>query len=476
MKLTATASVLLGAALLLSGCNSTQATVPNAAPASANTPQASSAAPTNDYAQRKANLPQQAPEPLDTGRAMSDDLAATYPGGKVFGSQGLSLNKERPIVFVHGLGGWGTTEFLGVPYWGGTTFQDVIGDLRSQGYNAFQASVGPVSSNWERATELYAQIKGGCVDYGAAYSAHYGFSRFDSAKCYKGFYPQWDAQHPITLLGHSMGGQTVRMLVKLLEDGSPENADGDNLFAGGRRGWVKAAMTVSSPNSGTPAADNLQTLIPFLKDMIAGVAKTAGVSEQNIVYDFDLGQWGIRRKAGETLDSYIDRVQHSAFVKNNSNAAYDLSVDGMLTLNKFIGRSNDTIYASWATSATTKGLITGWAYPTPLFMNPFLSALAWPYPAPMNPTIGNMTGSTPGGLFTYNSNWWENDGLVPVASQGAPLGESEINYLGGAVTPGQWYNMGKVSGWDHMAVIGLLSLRDVRPFFRNQAAWLASLP
>lgn len=463
----------LSLSLMLAGCQ-TQNALPQASAAvshSSASQNYNQVASFEDYSQRKANLPQQVPEPL--APSAITNLKTAAPGGKTFNPQAIS-NKARPIIFIHGLGGWGPDEFAGIPYWGSTT--DVLADLRKQGYNVFGASVGPVSSNWERAAELYAQIKGGCVDYGAAYSAHFGFSRFDSVKCYKGFYPEWDAEHPITLVGHSMGGQTARMLVKLLEDGSPENAEGNNLYVGGRKGWVKAVMTISTPNSGSPAADTIQGLFPFLKDMISETAKTFGVSSQSTFFDFDLGQWGIHRQKNESLDSYINRVQHSNFVKNNSNAAYDLSVDGALTLNQFIGRSSNTIYASWTTSATTPGAITGWAYPTPLFMSAPLATLAWPFPAPAKPSLGNITGITPGGLITYDSSWWENDGLVPVKSQGAPLGETQLTYTGGPVQPGQWYTLGKLDGWDHVAIIGLLNLRDVRPFYRNQAEWLAQLP
>lgn len=467
--------VLISAALsltaLLAACGQTtprgpaavhDAPAESAAPDSANTP--------DSYAARKAALPAQAPEPL-AGAPKASLLQQTFPGGKPVSAQ--TLNKATPLILVHGLGGWGKQEMMGVPYWGSS--YDVVGDLRGQGYNVFAASVGPISSNWERAAELYAQIKGGCVDYGAAYSARHGFSRFDPAKCYPGFYPEWDAEHPIHLLGHSMGGQTARMLVKLLEDGSPADAEGDNLFRGGRGGWVSAVMTVSTPNSGTPATDHIQAMVPMLKDLLKTVAASMGVSSQSLVYDFDLGQWGLRRQPGETFDTYFDRVMASHFAKNDSNAAYDLSVDGMADLNTFIGRSPNTVYASWTTSATTPGLVTGWAYPTPLFMNAPLSALAWPYPWPLRPTIGNTTGSSPRGKVQYDASWWENDGLVPVKSQGAPLGQSQTDFLGGAAQPGQWYHLGKLNNWDHVAIIGLLELRDVRPFYRNQAAWLASL-
>ena len=467
-------AAVLSLTAVLAACG--QSTPPVAAASQTAAPQTTQAQttpatqPQDSYAARKAALPAQAPEPL-SGPLGTSSLQQTYPGGQPLHAQ--VLNKSVPLILVHGLMGWGTDEMMGMPYWGG--LYNVVVDLRGQGYTVSAASVGPISSNWERAAELFAQIKGGCVDYGAAYSARYGFNRFDKAKCYPGIYPQWDAAHPINLLGHSMGGQTSRMLVKLLEDGSPADADGNNLFRGGRVGWVKAVMTVSTPNSGTPATDNLQAMVPMLKDLLKNAAAGLGVSSQSMVYDFDLGQWGLRRQAGETFDAYFDRVMASHFGKNDSNAAYDLSTDGAAELNRFIGRSTHTIYASWATSATTKGLVTGWAYPMPVMFAP-LAALAWPYAWPLRPTIGNMTGSSPLGKVQYDASWWENDGLVPVKSQGAPLGQSEVAYAGGPVQPGQWYDLGKLSGWDHTAIVGIPGLQDVRPFYRNQAAWLASLP
>ncbi|MFC6748240.1 esterase/lipase family protein [Deinococcus aquaticus] len=69
-----------------------------------------------------------------------------------------ALDKSTPLILVHGLGGFGRDEALGLRYWGG--LNDVQQDLRGQGYSVFTASMGPVSSNWDRAAELYAQIKG----------------------------------------------------------------------------------------------------------------------------------------------------------------------------------------------------------------------------------------------------------------------------------------------------------------------------
>ncbi|MCG9837513.1 lipase, partial [Staphylococcus argenteus] len=81
------------------------------------------------------------------------------------------LNKY-PVVFVHGfLGLVGDNAPALYPnYWSGNKFK-VIEELKKQGYNVHQASVGAFSSNHDRAVELYYYIKGGRVDYGAAHAA-----------------------------------------------------------------------------------------------------------------------------------------------------------------------------------------------------------------------------------------------------------------------------------------------------------------
>ena len=78
----------------------------------------------------------------------------------------MADNKD-PIVFVHGIAGWGRDEMAGYLYWGGGIIggnADIEAILRKNNFQAYTADVGPFSSNWDRAVELYYQIKGGCVD------------------------------------------------------------------------------------------------------------------------------------------------------------------------------------------------------------------------------------------------------------------------------------------------------------------------
>ena len=135
----------------------------------------------------------------------------------------ISYAEERqqnnyPIILVNGFAGWGREEMLGVKYWGGV--HDIQEDLKRNGYTVHTAAVGPVSSNWDRACELYAQISGGTVDYGAVHAEKHGHNRF--GRTYSGFAPNWSETNKVHLVGHSMGGQTIRTLVQLLKEGSFE--------------------------------------------------------------------------------------------------------------------------------------------------------------------------------------------------------------------------------------------------------------
>ena len=90
---------------------------------------------------------------------------------------------DYPYIFVHGMGGWSPTNrfYEMSPYWGGGLWlsdNDLIKILNDQGIEAYAPAVGPLSSAWDRACELYAQLVGGTVDYGEAHSKAHGHDRF----------------------------------------------------------------------------------------------------------------------------------------------------------------------------------------------------------------------------------------------------------------------------------------------------------
>ena len=73
-------------------------------------------------------------------------------------SYGMAEN-NYPIIFIHGFMGWGPEEMGDYSYWGGK--HNYIKDLEEEGHQIFAVSVGPISSNWDRAIEAFIKLKEG---------------------------------------------------------------------------------------------------------------------------------------------------------------------------------------------------------------------------------------------------------------------------------------------------------------------------
>ena len=200
--------------------------------------------------------------------------------------QPISSTRQNtyPIIMVHGLGGFVTLGPLN--YWGGLHY-NVLADLESNGYTAYPVNIGTFSSNWDRACELYAQIKGGTVDYGEAHASRYGHARY--GKTYSGFYPQWGEANTQTgnvnkvhLLSHSMGGQTVRILAQLLANGSAEERAAtpqsqlSPLFTGGKASWLDGILTISATHNGSSAIFAVNAVLPLQTQILTLLAAVEG--------------------------------------------------------------------------------------------------------------------------------------------------------------------------------------------------------
>ena len=385
----------------------------------------------------------------------------------------LIAQNNHPIVLIHGFMGWGPEEMGGYNYWGGAT--DYVELLRKDGYTVFEVSVGPVSSNWERAVEVYYQLKGGQVDYGKAHALKYNIIQKPEGKSYNPLYPKWSKQGPVHLVGHSMGGQTARMLNFLLtqeifEDKEKNIKERSTLLGSIQTGLIKSITSIASPHNGTLQTDVVTKTIPFIQYFV-GMASVVGTQ----FYDFDLDQWNFKKQEGEPWAGYLKRMrQHSAWSTKNISS-WDLNLNGAKDLNGFLQASPDIYYFSFVTSTTEKSENS--KFHLPVSGTSILTRTR-------SKILGSRKGFWIGGEET-TSQWYENDGVVNSCSMYGPTSgvngediiiEYEENEL---LIPGQWY-WTKVDKMDHWNIIGHLGNkeRDKRSknIFISHINLLKSLP
>ncbi|KAE8875978.1 hypothetical protein PF010_g16839 [Phytophthora fragariae] len=367
-----------------------------------------------------------------------------------------------PVVLVHGFAG------------------DLQEELETQGYTVYTASIGPFSSNWDRACELYAQIKGGATDYGATHSASYGHSRY--GKSYTGLYPQWGEENAdgsikkIHLVGHSMGGQTIRMLAQMLEKGTTgapveETASTSPLFAGGHE-WVHSITTISTPNQGTTLADGFSEIGDTIKDLLVSVINVVGIfgDSVDLVYDAQLDQWGITTKQDdETLQQYLDRVFSSSIFDSGFKdvSIWSLSVAGAKEESTWVETLSDIYYYSYATedtSSTYNLKLQKISYPNVLTMLLPLDVLSI--------FLGSRYAPDTLGLST---DWQPNDGAVNTISMNQDY-VGDLVEFDGVSEIGKWNQMTQLSGLDHLAVTGVTLLYQVLGIYEAHMELLYSLP
>ena len=357
----------------------------------------------------------------------------------------LIAQNNYPVVLIHGFMGWGPGEMGNYSYWGGN--KNYIDSLKSEGHKIIEVSVGPISSNWDRAIEVFYQLKGGQVDYGFYHSQKNKIIQKPKEKRYVGLYPEWNQNFPVHIIGHSMGGQTARMLTYLLSQEIYQDSvkkEESILLGESHTGWIKSITTISTPHDGTTLEHIITSAIPFVQ-YFAGIAGLFG----NNYFHFDLEQFGLKRSENESWLGFINRLNKNAITKTKNFSSYDLSLTGARDLNGYSQVSPEVYYFSFVTSTTKVDEKTGFHIP-------------FEYTPLLNKARAKMIGSRSGywldGTQT-DSLWYENDGVVNSISMfgpttGAngpdPIVEYDPEEL---LITGQWY-WTKINQMDHWSVIG----------------------
>ena len=363
---------------------------------------------------------------------------------------------QYPYILVHGLGGWGPESQIDQtsPYWGSST-GNLADYLNSEGYSVSVASVGPFSSTWDRTCELYAELTGTKVDYGEAHSKAHGHGRYGREYSAENALVQnWGGKTKrgqrikINVIGHSFGGETVRLLASLMAygDEAEQKATGKDtsaLFTGGKADWINSVTTLCSPHNGSTLfyvvdQGKLVSTVLGLVYAASGIAKTAQIGD---FYDFRLDQFGI---SSASTENQAEQIINTVFSEGTDNAAYDLSPDGAQELNEKIKLVDDIYYFSYSYLTTETSALTGKQIP-----------IASTLPVLMIPAtlMGRYSTNTKTD-FKIDETWLPNDGLVNVVSAKYPFNDAYQEYDAENIVKGKWNVMPTLPG-DHGTVIGM---------------------
>ncbi|KAE9008071.1 hypothetical protein PF010_g11212 [Phytophthora fragariae] len=150
----------------------------------------------------------------------------------------MNARTKFPVVLIHGVFGFGRQRPLWgrwVPYWPER-------ELQQMNPNHLLVDVGGVSSDHDRACEVFYQLVGGRVDYGAQHSTDTGHDRygeqFDTP-----LHSKWSEDNPVHLLGHSFGSTTAIELFQMLS--------ADFFGVGSSHRWVASITCIAGPLTGS---------------------------------------------------------------------------------------------------------------------------------------------------------------------------------------------------------------------------------
>ncbi len=336
--------------------------------------------------------------------------------------------KSRKIIFVHGIFGWGENE-LPFSYWG-----DALAQFAASRFEAHEVKCGPVSSFHDRACELFAQLKGGDFIYEktADDTKRAVVPRGERKRVAGPLAPDWSADNPVILVGHSAGAHTCLALQRLL---------GEDFFGvGSNADWVEAVICISGVLNGSTLAYKF------------GCDPATGVLIRNprrlIGATVDIAK-RVPKMPLAGIDLWLEQWKDSnAFVSGKDNLAYDLTLTGCQAANAAFSTHPNSFYLSLVTSMPTeRPKLLGIPLPQ-LFggINVLLADSATYQAEVVNFEPGALPLTSWGTVGELQIDAWrENDGAVSAISQRFPFTHHsepfgrEGFFDGAPIQKGKWY-------------------------------------
>ncbi|UKZ47617.1 hypothetical protein TrVGV298_001840 [Trichoderma virens] len=233
-------------------------------------------------------------------------------------------DKSVPIVF-----GWGAPLFGAINYFGGEI--DIATLLANEGYTVIVASIAPISSNYERACELYRQLT---------------FGQFS----------------------------TIDLTTNSLDEQYDVDVDYGNYFAPnsgpeqthttGRR---RAILYSNSPGYSNWKWDrNNKRQMGDAVGLVARLFATASFyPPDKRSFDLQLDHWGICRNTGETFQKMLERLESPngpvwRWLNSKKNGFYDNSIEGVHTLSQSTIKTSTKVFYFSLSFHATEPFPTSW--------------------------------------------------------------------------------------------------------------------
>ena len=244
--------------------------------------------------------------------------------------------------------------------------------------------------------------------------------------------PDWSADNPVILVGHSAGAHTCLGLQRLLGD--------DYFGVGSNTDWVEAVICISGVLNGSTLAYR------FGCDPVTGVL--TGDPERLIRATVDIAN-RVPKIPLAGIDLWLEQWNdRNAFVSGKDNLAYDLTLSGCHAANSVFSTNPNSYYLSLVTSMPTE---------TPKFLGIPLPRLFGGINFLLDGSASyqaEIVNFAPGALPLANwgtapelriDAWRENDGAVSAISQRFPFTHHsepfgrEGFFDGTPMQKGKWY-------------------------------------